>query len=239
MQGIGYVSCPTDPDLWLKEQTDRKGVQYCSYILCYIDDLLVVHHNPKHIMDKISSFLPLKPDLVSPPEMYLGTKLKKKTFEDGTSAWELSPSKYIQQAVRNVETYLKTNLEGRYKLPKRGENPFPVNYAPKEDVTPFLEPEVATYYLQLIGILRWMCELGQIDICTKVSMLSSYSIMPHEGHLEAAHHVFSYLKLKRNSRLIFDPMEPDVGDSNFVEHSWFDFYPGASEALLPNAPSPL
>ena len=127
MRNMGYVSCPADPDLWLKEQTDRKGVWYYSYILCYVDDLLVVHHNPKTIMDKINSFLPLKPDSVGPPEMYLGAKLKKKKFQDGTSAWGLSPSKYIKQAVRNVETYLKNNLDGRYKLPKRGENPFPVD----------------------------------------------------------------------------------------------------------------
>eukprot|EP00804_Cyclotella_cryptica_P009049 CCRYP_003148-RB/>CCRYP_003148-RB protein AED:0.45 eAED:0.45 QI:19/-1/0/1/-1/0/1/0/114 len=63
--------------------------------------------------------------------------------------------------------------------------------------------------------------------------------MPCEGHLEAALHVFSYLKSKSNSRLIFDPMEPDVGGSNFVECDWSDFYPGASEALPPNAPKPL
>ena len=51
--------------------------------------------------------------------------------------------------------------------------------------------------------------------------------------------MFSHLKLKSNSRLIFDPMEPDVGDSNFVECDWSTFYPGASEALLPNSPKPL
>ena len=86
--------------------------------------------------------------------MYLSAKLKKKTFEDDASAWELLPSKYFQQAVRNVETYLKTNLKGWYKLQKRGENPFPVAYAPEEDVTLLLEPEAATYYMQLIGNLR-------------------------------------------------------------------------------------
>ena len=84
-----------------------------------------------------------------------------------------------------------------------------------------------------------MCELGQVDICTEVSMLSLYSTMPREGHLEVALHVFSYLKSKSNSRLIFDPMEPDLGDSNFVECDWSDFYPCASEARPPNAPKPL
>eukprot|EP00804_Cyclotella_cryptica_P029741 CCRYP_015201-RA/>CCRYP_015201-RA protein AED:0.23 eAED:0.23 QI:0/0/0/1/1/1/6/0/958 len=193
----------------------------------------------RSVMDRINTFLPLKPDSVGPPEMYLGAKLRKRTFKDGTTAWGLSPAKYVQQAARNVKTYLKSNLEGRYSLPKRGENPFPADYAPEEDVTPLVEPEVATYYMQLIGILRWMCELGRINICTEVSMLSSYSAMLREGHLEAAFHVFSYLKSKSNSRLIFDPMEPAVGGSNFGECDWSDFYLGASEALPPNAPKPL
>ena len=109
--------------------------------------MLVVHHNPKHIMDKIKSFLPLKPDSVGPPEMYLGAKLKKKTFEDGTLAWGLSLAKYVQQSAKNVETYLVKNLDGRYSLPKWANNPFPCDYAPKEDVSPLLEPCVVTYYM--------------------------------------------------------------------------------------------
>jgi hypothetical protein len=28
MHGMGYMSCPAYPDLWLKEQTDRKGRRY-------------------------------------------------------------------------------------------------------------------------------------------------------------------------------------------------------------------
>ena len=84
-----------------------------------------------------------------------------------------------------------------------------------------------------------MCELGRMDIYTKVSMLSLYSAMLHEGHLEATLHVFSFLKSKSNLRLIFDPMEPDVGKSNFMEFDWHEFYAGATEALPPNAPKPL
>ncbi|KAL7477738.1 hypothetical protein ACHAW6_003534 [Cyclotella cf. meneghiniana] len=53
--------------LTFEEQTDKKGGRYYSYILCYFDDLLVVHHNPKQVMDRINSFLLLKPDSVGPP----------------------------------------------------------------------------------------------------------------------------------------------------------------------------
>ncbi len=48
---------------------------------------------------------------IGPPEIYLGTNFKKITFEDGTVAWGLSPSKYVQQALRNVETFLKNNQD--------------------------------------------------------------------------------------------------------------------------------
>ncbi|KAL7476537.1 hypothetical protein ACHAW6_002394 [Cyclotella cf. meneghiniana] len=53
---IGYRSCLADPDLWLKEQTDRKGSRYYAYILCYLDNFLVVHHNPGHIVDRLTAF---------------------------------------------------------------------------------------------------------------------------------------------------------------------------------------
>jgi hypothetical protein len=93
--------------------------------------------------------------------------------------------------------------------------------------------------MQLVGVLRWMCERGPIDICTKVSMLSSFAAMPCKGHLGAALHLFSYLTSRSNSSLIFDPKEPNVGNSDFVECDWSGFYPGAEEALLPNAPKPV
>jgi hypothetical protein len=47
--------------------------------------------------------------------------------------------------------------------------------------------------------MRWMVELGQIDIVTKISMLSSYLACPRKGHLEIALHDMGYLKLKHNS----------------------------------------
>jgi hypothetical protein len=93
--------------------------------------------------------------------------------------------------------------------------------------------------MQLIGVLRWMCEIGRIDICTEVSMMSSHSAMPREGHLEVLLHIFSYLKSHSNSRLIFDPLEPKVNKDDFVTCDWRDFYPGAEERIPPDAPPPL
>jgi histone deacetylase 1/2 len=245
MKEMGYKPSKADPDLWWKEQTDSgkhsgKPKQYYAYILCYVDDLLVIHHNPKKVMDKINGYLPLKEDSVGPPEFYLGAKLRKHTFDDGSSCWGLSPAKYVQQAVKNCETYLQEKLDGKYSLPKRAENPFPTEYRPEEDVSELLEPSEATYYMQLIGILRWMCEIGRLDICTETSMLSSFSAMPRKGHMEAVLHIMGYLKLHSNSRLMFDPLKPDVSNDGFVEyHEWGREYEEAEELLPPDAPKPL
>ena len=64
-----------------------------------------------------------------------------------------------------------------------------MGYDPELDTSPELDPDAASYYLTIIGILRWMVELGRIDIITKVSLLSSHVALPRGGHMEAAVHV--------------------------------------------------
>jgi hypothetical protein len=68
--------------------------------------------------------------------------------------------------------------------------------------------------------MRWMVELGHIDIMTKISMLSSYLACPCKGHLENTLHVMGYLQLKHNSRLIFDPTYPDIDQTAFPSFEW-------------------
>ena len=58
-------------------------------------------------------------------------------------------------------------------MPKKAENPFKMGYDPELDTSQELDPDAASYYLTIIGILRWIFELGRIDIITEVSLLSS------------------------------------------------------------------
>jgi len=93
--------------------------------------------------------------------------------------------------------------------------------------------------MYLIGVMRWMVELGGIDIATEVSMLSSYLAFPREGHLEAALHIMGYLQLKHNARLIFDPTYPDIDQTAFPVYDWMEFYGDVEEAIPPDMPPPL
>ena len=86
----------------------------------------------------------------------------------------MSPTKYIHEAVRNCTVHLSIKYVGKYSMPKMAENPFKIGYDPELDASPELDPDIASYYLTIIGILRWMIELGRVDIITKVSLLSSH-----------------------------------------------------------------
>jgi hypothetical protein len=88
----------------------------------------------------------------------------------------------------------------------------PTGYHPEVDVLNELTPEFVTRYQGLIGVLRWACELGRIDILVEVSMLSLHNAMPREGHLEAVYHIFAYLKKHENSTLVFNDAIPFIDE---------------------------
>ncbi len=88
-------------------------------------------------------------------------------------------------------------------------------------------------------MMRWMVELGCIDIATEVSLLSSHLVFPREGHLEAALHIMSYLSQKHNTRLIFDPTYPKIDMGHFPQYNWSEFYGNVEEAIPVDMPEPL
>jgi hypothetical protein len=106
------------------------------------------------------------------------------------------------------------------KLANRARSPFISNYRPEIDVTKELGPIEASYYMSLIGVLRWMVELGQVDICVEVSLMSSQMALPRRGHLDQLFHLFSYLKNHHNSEMVFDPSEPTIDMSQFEREDW-------------------
>jgi hypothetical protein len=48
-------------------------------------------------------------------------------------------------------------------------------------------------------------------------MLSTYLFLPREGHLEDVFHVFAYLGLYHNARVVFDPTYPAVDMGTFIK----------------------
>jgi hypothetical protein len=84
---MGYTSCKADPDLWLKAKTrPDDNVRYYAYILCYVDNILCIHHDAMAGLNQINGYLPLKPTSVGDPDIYLSAKLKETQLPNGIYA---------------------------------------------------------------------------------------------------------------------------------------------------------
>jgi hypothetical protein len=118
----------------------------------------------------------MKKGLIGDPDIYLGSILKRVILPNGVESWLMSPTKYVEESVKNVERYLEKNYDK--KLPKRVSGPSPTNYRPELDITGELVGDDLSYYYSQIGILRWIVELGRIDIITEVSCLASCLALP-------------------------------------------------------------
>ena len=239
MRSLGYKPCLADQDLWLKSQVDDDFTYY-SYILCYVDNIMVIHQNARPILAQIDKYMKLKENSVGDLDIYLGAKLRQMKMPNGVIAWGISPSKYVQEAVRNCEDYLKKNYSDDCELTKYAPNPFPMEYEPSMDISPLLEAEQASYCQSIIGILRWMVELGRVDIATEVSQLSSLLAMPRKYHFVNALHIMSYLKVKHNSMLILDPTYPEIKHDDFKDREdWKAFMVMLKRHCLPMRLSPV
>jgi hypothetical protein len=60
--------------------------------------------------------------------------------------------------------------------------------------------------------------------------------MPCEGHLDAVYHLFSYLSLHHNARVVFDPTYPDVNMCAFIKTDGKPMYGDVKEVIPLSAP---
>jgi hypothetical protein len=203
---------------------------------------LIISHDPKIVMDNIGQYVKFKPGSAQTPEHYLGADILRYTIHDGNQespmkqVWAMSPQAYIKRAIQEVERELA--LDNSY-LPKKVQTPLSHNYRPELDFSMELDSQRTNYYQGLIGVLRWIVELGRVDIIVPVSMLSRYLVSPREGHLQQVFHIFAYLKQFNRAMIVFDDSEPLHDESAFHVCDGSGYYPDCSEPIPPNAPEAL
>ena len=239
MNHLGFKPCLADPDLWMMAMVrPSDGSEYYAYVLVYVDDVMVIHHDAEAVLLRIDKYFKMKPGSIGDPDVYLGATIKKMRLANGVEAWASSPSKYVRASVDTVTKYLTNLGDKRWSMPKKAANPFEGGYEPEIDVTPHLNAELASWYASLIGMLRWMVEIGRVDIITEVSKMASQMAAPREGHLDALLHIFGFLKINHNSRMAYDPSYPTIDMAAFKKCDWKQFYGDVKEAIPSNAPEP-
>lgn len=238
LKQLGYTSSRADPDVWMRPGVKANGDQYWKYVITYVDDICCAMEHPKEFMDKIGARLTLKEGSVKEPDFYLGADIKKYYIDGAEDAgkprWAMSSETYVKRAVADLETEL-TKIGSR--LPTKVKTPLSSSYRPELDFTSELNAERQNYYQGLIGVLRWICELGRIDIIMPVSLMSRYLASAREGHLEQLFHIFAYLKLHDRSTIVFDDTTPTFENARFKRCDWTQHYPDAAEAIPRNVPA--
>ena len=169
LHDLGYTPSLADQDVWLRPEVKENGFEYYEVILCYVDDVLSISHDPMKTMNGIRANFTPKDDKVEKPDIYLGALLDNMATADGVECWKMSPEKYCKSAVKNVEKTL--NDHGRI-FPTKCRAPLKYGYGTELDTTAELKAEGAQQYQELIGILRWLIEIGRIDILLEVSLTS-------------------------------------------------------------------
>ena len=129
-------------------------------------------------------------------------------------------SQYVQAAVKNVINWLEQEENKHWGPLPRTDNPLPTTYQPELDMSAELSPKEAAYYQSQIGVLRWMVELGRIDICLEVSMMSSHIALPRINHLKHLLQIFGYLNNHHNAEVVFDPTDPVINENDYEIRDW-------------------
>ena len=218
MKHLGFETCLADADVWMRPTVLANGMEVYEYVLLYTDDCLVISDKAESILrNEIGKYFTLKDESIGPPDIYLGGQMRQVKLATGKRAWAFGSAKYVKAATTNVIEQLKKIGKS---LPKRAKTPLSSNYRPELDMSPTLDAADAAHYQSLIGILRWIVELGRIDVCCEVSMMSSHLAMPREGHLEQVYHIFAYLHNHHNAELVFDPSYPSVDKTKFERQDW-------------------
>ena len=71
-----------------------------------MDDSLSMSYDAMAALDWMDKFFMMKKGSIGDPDIYLGSKLCNVQLDNGVFAWGMSPAKYVQEAVRNVEEHL-------------------------------------------------------------------------------------------------------------------------------------
>ncbi len=147
----------------------------------------------------------------------------------------MSAEKYLKEALQNLDTIL---LAEKKRLPSKVITPLISDYHPELDVSPLLDQDHHTLYMQLIRIFWWAVELGQINIHLSEALLAQYLAQPRVGHLDQVYYIFAYVKAHIHSRIILDAKIPYVDQNRFTHDDWCDFYPDTKEPIPWKAPEP-
>ena len=236
LKSMGFNHSLADNDFWMKMDTKIDGTYYYSYILVYVDDILILSEDPKAYMQMLSEQYYVKESSIGAPNLNLGTQYKLVTGRSVNPAWSSSTDRYVKEATSIVFERMDNmglKLTRRHKSP---DHPFSnAVYWPELDMSELCISDEHQFYQQMVGIARWMIEVGRIDISFEVSLMSRYLSCPRVGHLYQMLHMFQCLYCNQGLDLIYDSTKINVRELTVLPHQRADYKTKELGVMYPDA----
>ena len=105
-KGMDFKDIKIDPNVWWHKSTKPNRTPYYELLLVYVEDILLVSHDPKPMLKAIGEEYELKVASLKEPDTYLGVQISKWGLPDGMHTWAMSSKKYVKNTVLMVETLL-------------------------------------------------------------------------------------------------------------------------------------
>ena len=76
------------------------GTKYYSYILVYVDDVLIIDEDTKRYMDLLQSSHTVNSASICEPDRRLGADINKVMYGDGSMAYTINSDNYITNVIK-------------------------------------------------------------------------------------------------------------------------------------------
>ena len=133
-----------------------------------MDNVLCIDKDSDKILNIINGNYRLK-EPTATPNMYLGADFSRYIITDDNGieiqCRAMSADTHIKKALQVMKD--RMNVDGiRFKVSKKvADQPFSnQDYRPELDTSELCSKDLTTFYQSLIGIARWLCKLGRVNI---------------------------------------------------------------------------
>ena len=132
------------------------------------NDLVISENSEKVLRKEIGKHFELKNESVGPLSACLRRITRKLLLENGLSAQTFSSSHLAHLVVKIMEECL---AKGNKRLDGKS-TPTKSSCGPELGASHDLRPKESSHYHSLTGMLRWITELGRIDVYLEASVIA-------------------------------------------------------------------
>ena len=90
------------------------------------------------------------------------------------------------------------------ELNTKQQSPFISGYHPELNMSPEIDQDNASYFQEMIGVLRCSIDMVLCNIDVEMSLLSRHMDIPCHGNLDQAFKMFAYIECHPNSKLVMN-----------------------------------